>query len=250
VTPSSTFSPTKKSVRFEITPNLLLSLTFSVQNLRPGTPTTGSVIMEGPAPPKGRVLYLYTSNPNLIQVPPSITIPGGSAIGTFSLRPNSAPGTAGEVTISVSTNPPISAKLSTGVQSGIVPRGIEEPSQPHQSSQPIEGQPESDRIQATAPQHSSGDGESASQGEVAERGISPFQMTRPSTGIQSAVVTPPAAASPIMTLPPSQVGATSTQVKPSQQVGPGVAGMLSLPSNTKSAVLSIQPPFGAQIPGR
>lgn len=250
VTPSSTFSPTKKSVRFEITPNLLLSLTFSVQNLRPGTPTTGSVIMEGPAPPKGRVLYLYTSNPNLIQVPPSITIPGGSAIGTFSLRPNSAPGTAGEVTISVSTNPPISAKLSTGVQSGIVPRGIEEPSQPDQSSQPIEGQPESDRIQATAPQHSSGDGESASQGEVAERGISPFQMTRPSTGIQSAVVTPPAAASPIMTLPPSQVGATSTQVKPSQQVGPGVAGMLSLPSATKSAVLSIQPPFGAQIPGR
>jgi len=53
-----------------------------------------------------------------------------------------------------------------------------------------------------------------------------------------------------MTLPPSQVGAAATQVKPSQQVGPGVAGMLSLPSNTKSAVLSIQPPFGAQIPGR
>jgi hypothetical protein len=250
VTPSSTFSPTKKSVRFEITPNLLLSLTFSVQNLRPGTPTTGSVIMEGPAPPKGRVLYLYTSNPNLVQVPPSITVPGGSAIGTFSLRPNSAPGTAGEVTISVSTNPPISAKLSTGVQSGIVSRGIEEPSLPDKTSQPIEGQPESDPTQATAAQESGDGAESSQQGEVTERGISPFQVKKPSTGIQSAIVTPPPTPSPIVTLPHAQPNSIASHTKPGSLAGSVTADRLSLPSATKSAVLSIQPPFGAQIPGR
>jgi len=235
---------------FEIRENLLISLTLSAQTVRAGTPTTGTVIMEGPAPRKGRVLYLYTSNPNLVPVPSSITVPGGSATGTFSLRPNPAPGSAGEVTISVSTKPPISAKFSTGVQGSIVPRGLEEQSQPDQNSHTTEGQPESDPTLAAVAQQSSGDTEITPQSEVGKRGISPLQMARPSTGIQSAVVTPPAAPSPIMTLPPSQVGAAATQVKPSPQVVPGAAGTLSLPGDTKSAVLSVQLPFGTQLPGK
>ncbi|MBU6481731.1 MAG: hypothetical protein KGS09_14430 [Nitrospirae bacterium] len=250
VSPTSAFVPSKGSVRFEVRPNLLVSLAFSVQNVRAGAPTTGTVIMEGPAPPKGRILYLYTSNPNLVQVPPSITVPGGSATGTFTLRPNSAPGSAGEVTISVSIAPPISAKLSTGVQSSILSRGLEEASQPAQSSQETDGQQESDPTPAAATQQSSSEAETVSQGEVTERGVSPFKMAKPSTGIQSAIVTPPTAASPIVTLPSSQVAAAATQLKPGSQLGPVAAGRLSLPGNTKSAVLTVQLPFGAQLPSK
>jgi hypothetical protein len=166
------------------------------------------------------------------------------------LLPNSAPGSAGEVTISVSIIPPISAELSTGVQGSIVPRGLEEPPKPDQNSQTTEGQPESDPTLAAAAQQSRGDTESTPQSEVGERGISPLQMARPSTGIQSAVVTPPAAPSPIMTLPPSQVGAAATQVKPSPQIVPGAVGMLSRPGDTKSAVLTVQLPFGVQLPSK
>jgi hypothetical protein len=238
------------SVYFEVLANQLVSLTISPDTVRASSSTTGTVTMVGPAGPKGRTLYLYTSNPNLVPVPSSITVPGGSATGTFSLRPNSAPGSAGEVTISVSTKPPISAKFSTGVQGSIVPRGLEEPSKPDQNSQTTEVQPESDPTLAAAAQQSSGDTETTPQSEVGERGISPLQMARPSTGIQSTVVTPPAAPSPMMTLPPSQVGAAATQVKPSPQVVPGAAGTLSLPGDTKSAVLSVQLPFGTQLPGK
>ncbi|MBU6435778.1 MAG: hypothetical protein KJS98_20915, partial [Nitrospirae bacterium] len=92
--------------------------------------------------------------------------------------------------------------------------------------------------------------ETVSQGEVTERGVSPFKMAKPSTGIQSAIVTPPTAASPIVTLPSSQVAAAATQLKPGSQLGPVAAGRLSLPGNTKSAVLTVQLPFGAQLPSK
>ena len=250
VSQASTFAATKKRVQFEMRPNLLVSLMLSQQSVRAGTPIIGTVTMEGPAPPKGRILYLFTSNSNLVPVPPSITVSGGSATGAFTLRSNSAPGSTGDVTISVSTLPPISAKFSTSTQSSIVSRGIDEPSQPDQTSPPPDGQPESDPTQATSTRESSGDVEAVPQDEMTERGVSPFLMAKLSSGIQSAIVTPPAAVSPIVTLPPSQVGAAATQVNPSSKLVPGVAGMLSLPANTKSAVLSVQLPFGTQLPGR
>ncbi len=246
----SGFVATKKKLSFEIRQNLLVSLTLSQQSVRAGTPSMGTVTMEGPAPPKGRVIYLFTSNSNLVSVPSSISVPSGSATGTFTLHPNSAPRSAGDVTITVSLLPPISAKFSTSVQGGIVSRGLEEASQPDQSSRDTEGHPESGPTQSKATEQSSGEAELLRQGEVTERGISPFQMAKSSTRIQSAMVTPPAAASPIMTLPPSQMGAAATQSQPSAQVGSVGAGRMSLPSNTKSAVLSVQLPFGTQLPGR
>src|SRR5436309_1325673 len=78
-------------------PNLLVSLIFSPQSVQAGAPTMGTVTMQGPASAKGRSLYLYTSDSNLVPVPPFITVPGGSATGTFTLRPNSAPGSSGDV---------------------------------------------------------------------------------------------------------------------------------------------------------
>ena len=196
------------SVRFEIRPNLLVSLTLSPDSVRAGTPTTGTVTMEGPAPPKGRVLYFSSSNPTLVPVPSSITIPAGSATGTFKLSPNSAPGSAGQLTISVSTRAPISAKVTTGVQGSVLSRGIDESSEPAQS-ETAEGIP-----------------------EVTERGIGLSQMAKKSSGIQNAIVTPPSSASPTVTLQPSQVG----------------AAIANLPADTKSAVITVQLPFGIQLP--
>ena len=129
-------------------------------------------------------------------------------------------------------------------------RGLEEASRADQNSRDNEDHTKSDPAKSEATEQSSGEAEPLLQSEVTERGISPFKMAKPSTGIQSAMVTPPAAASPIMTLPPSQVGAAATQGQPGPQIGAVGAGRMSLPSNTKSAVLSVQLPFGTQLPGR
>jgi hypothetical protein len=149
------------------------------------------------------------------------------------VSPNSAPGSAGQVTISVSTKPPISVKLGTSVQGAVLSRGLEEPGQPESGSQ------------APSPTETTDPG-----GEVAERGIPSLQMAKKSAGVQTQIITPPSAASPTVTLPPSQLGAAATQVKPGTQIGSVGAAALSLPSETKSAVLSVQLPLGMPLPSK
>jgi hypothetical protein len=250
---NSGFVPTKGTVKFEIRPNLLVSLTMSPESVQAGAPTTGTVTMEGPAGQKGRILYLFSSNPNLVPVPPSLTVPGGSATGMFTLHPNSAPGSAGQVTISVSTNPPLSAKFSTSVQ-GVLSRGVEEAGQAPPGDQPVEGQPPTPAPEGSVPQStSSATSENTVQNqEVSERGITPFQMIQKSTGVQSAIVMPPPAATPpSATLPAGQLGAAA-QVRPGPQTGAMGPDRLklNLPSATKSAVISVPLPFGIQFPSK
>jgi hypothetical protein len=252
VTPSSSSQgETKRSLLFQISPNLLLSLALSNTSVRAGASTTGTVTMEGPAPPKGRVLYLYSSNPDLVPLPPSFTIPGGSTVGSFSLRPKSAPGSAGQVTITVSTRPPISGKVTASMQVGVLSRGLDEES-PLSPNQQSTERPQDTSVVPTPTQElvNTGDAAAAPQGEVEERGITPLQMARPSTGIQSAIVTTPSPPSPTVTLPPPQAGTATTQVKPSSPLGSMAAGRLSFPSDTKSAVLTVELPFGVQLPSK
>jgi hypothetical protein len=116
---------------------------------------------------------------------------------------------------------------------GVLPRGLEEP-----------GQPESESP-APSPTETTDPG-----GEVAERGIPSLQMAKKSPGVQTQIITPPSAASPTVTLPPAQVGAAATQAKPGTQIGAAGAAVLNLPSETKSALLSVQLPFGLQLPSK
>jgi hypothetical protein len=252
VSPSTTSQgETKRRLSFQISPNLLVSLKLSRDSLRAGSTATGTVAMEGPAPPKGRVLYLYSSNSDLVPVPRSFTVPGGSTVGTFTVRSISAPGSAGQVTITVSTKPPVLvAKTEASAHVSVLSRGVDEGTPPDAALESPESQPEDSAV-ATPPQETpdTGAAEEPSQEEVTERGISTLQMARPSTSIQSAIATAPPRPSPIVTLPPPETSA-AVQTKPSSPVGPAAVGKLNFPSDTKSAVLTVELPIGIQRQGK
>jgi hypothetical protein len=203
-------------------------------------PINGTVTMQGPAPPKGRVLYISTSNPDLVPVPPAITVPGGSATAGFTLQANNKPGSAGPVTISVSTKPPLAAKLNISAQ-GILSRGLDEPAQERpEARQPVEPSEETAATTTNV--------ETAPGSEVTERGITSLQTAKPSTGIQSAIAMVPTQTLPTVN-PQSQLSAAAVQGKPGMQ--PAVLSpdkLANLPSETKSAVITVHPPFGTPPP--
>jgi hypothetical protein len=129
------------------------------------------------------------------------------------LQTNGAPGSTGEVTISVSTKPPISAKLGMRVPH-VLSRGIDEPSA-SSGQQPEETQPPN---------------------------------VPPDAGLQSAEE---AAASPLegdQVLERSAPMATMKQGL-ALQLNPRPAETADPPSDTKSAIIFVQLPLGMQLPG-
>jgi hypothetical protein len=230
------------SYRFTVLENLLESLTFFSTNVRAGMPINGSVTMEGPAPPKGRVLYISSSNPDLLPVPPVITVPGGFATVRFTLRANNNPGSADQVTITVSTRPPLAEKLSRNTQ-GILSRGLDEPEQENPGArQAIEPPEETGETTTNA--------EKAPDGEVTERGLSSIQIPKKSSGIQRAIPSAPAAVLPPLN-PRSQMATAAPQGRPDTQTADlPPSKLVNRPSETKSAVISVAPPFGTPLPGK
>ena len=72
-----------------VTKNLLvkvasfLSFTFSPSTVQGGTPTTGTVTLDGEAPPAGYVITLTSPYPLVLSVPASVTVPAAGRTATF-----------------------------------------------------------------------------------------------------------------------------------------------------------------------
>ena len=73
VTPAASSGPT------------LTSLTLNPTSVNGGNPSTGKVILSGPAPGGGTVVSLSSSNTSVATVPASVTVAAGTAIATFQI---------------------------------------------------------------------------------------------------------------------------------------------------------------------
>lgn len=93
-------------VSLQATLNLvrLLSLTVNPNQIGPGQPTTGTLTLSGPVPTPA-VVNVSASNPQLVSVPPTVTIPANNPTITFPIRSIPIPG---EISLTVN----ITATLS------------------------------------------------------------------------------------------------------------------------------------------
>jgi hypothetical protein len=80
---------------------VLSSLALNPTSVNGGSPSTGTVTLSGPAPAGGTVVSLSSSNTSAATVPASVTIPAGTAIGTFQVT-TMAVANSTSVTISAS----------------------------------------------------------------------------------------------------------------------------------------------------
>ena len=202
--------------------------------VHPGQASTAIVVLEGPTPPRGKTIYLSSSNSSLVLVPPSIVIPGGAARGTVALRSGSSI-LSGQVTITASLLAPFSQQvIATDMKQAnpfsVRSRGLPETEQTQSAptevkqAEPTEVPVAFNEIPALS------ETPDVSQ-DVQERGVrnSPFRPSIAVSQASQAIVTTPAQKSP-------NSGAVS-------ELRSAVIGSyaLALPSATKQAVLTIQP---------
>jgi hypothetical protein len=204
----------KAGFKFTIRPNLIESLTFAANSLRPGSATTATVKMEGPAPPNGYVLHLASSNPALITLPATISVPGGSDKANFSILAKPSLSDGGQATISVSTKilrvPVVSVAKSTDTR--IYTRGLPDETLPEASLPPLV---EEQDVPVSE--------------EVTERGLQSIGISpKGGAGVPSSRVSE---SSPLANV---IIQANSTANK-----AVVATAALSLPSETKQAVLNV-----------
>ena len=89
-----------KTTSFTVLPPIVSSLALSVASVTGGSPATGTVTLNGPAPAGGAQVTLASSDP-AVTVPASVMVPAGGITATFSLT-TSAVATATPVTITAS----------------------------------------------------------------------------------------------------------------------------------------------------
>ena len=217
---------TEGSFLFTILPNLIASLTFAPDSIRAGSETMVTVKMEGPVPPAGRVLHLASSNPNLVAVPATITLPGGLDRVTFSIRANPNVSSGGQATIWVSTKvqpiPVVAVGKSRDIS--IYTRGLPDETQPEASLPPpaVEEQPAEQDVPTSE--------------EITERGVR-FSKVSPKSGASGAFSTLSGS---------SAVQSAVAQDTSSMNTTLAVISAAMLPSETKQAVLTVQPGLGIQ----
>ena len=73
-----------KTALLTVLPPSLSSLTLSPASVPGGSPSTGTVTLNGPAPVGGALVALFSSDP-VVAVPPSVTISPGATSAPFSL---------------------------------------------------------------------------------------------------------------------------------------------------------------------
>jgi len=227
------------STKFEIVPNQLVEVTVNPGTVRPGQASTATVVLEGPTPPRGKTIYLSSSNASLVPVPPSIVIPGGTSRGTVALRSGS-PISAGQVTITASLLAPFSQQVTaTDIKQAnslsVLSRGLEgteltEFAQTEEKQAEPTGEPVAS-TEVPAPSETS----EISQ-DVQERGVRALTLRPSTTRSQSAQA---AFATPVQkALTTGAVSELKSAVIASQA--------LALPSATKQTVLTIQPDLQIQ----
>lgn len=225
--------------RFTIVPNQLVEVTMNPGTVRPGQASTATVVLEGPTPPRGKTIYLASSNASLVSVPPSIVIPGGTSRGTVALRSGS-PMSVGQVTITASLVAPFSQQgIATDIKGAnslsVFSRGLEgtEPSESVRS----EEKPAEPTGEPVASHEASALSEAPEVGQdVQERAVRSLTIRPASVFSQSEQA---AFATPV------QKSATSGAVAEFKSAV--IASQsLALPGATKQAVLTIQPDLQIQ----
>jgi hypothetical protein len=80
---SASYAGITKTTAITINPPVTSSLTLSPSTVDAGSSSTGTVILNGPAPAGGKVVALSSSKPSVASVPASVTVPSGSSSATF-----------------------------------------------------------------------------------------------------------------------------------------------------------------------
>ena len=106
VTISASSSGVTQTASLTVTPQppsgpTLTSLSFNPNPVVGGSPSTGAVTLSGPAPGGGALVSLSSSNPAVVSVPPSVTIPAGATGASFTAN-SSIVATSTTVTVSAS----------------------------------------------------------------------------------------------------------------------------------------------------
>lgn len=83
VTITASYAAGSRSATLTVTPAVLTSVSVSPVSVAGGTPSTGTVSFNGPAPAAGRIVSLSSSNPSAATVPGTVTVVSSSA--TFSI---------------------------------------------------------------------------------------------------------------------------------------------------------------------
>ena len=83
VTLTASDGVTSASANLTVSPTTIASVTFSPSSVQGGTPSTGTVILNGLAPAGGALVTLSSGNLSAATVPASVTIPAGAPSGTF-----------------------------------------------------------------------------------------------------------------------------------------------------------------------
>jgi IPT/TIG domain/PQQ-like domain len=91
VTITASYGTGRVSATLTVNPPSLVSLTLVPNTVRGGTPSTGTVVLNGPAPAGGVVVRLSSSNPILVNVPSSVTVAAGSTSASFTARTRFTP---------------------------------------------------------------------------------------------------------------------------------------------------------------
>jgi hypothetical protein len=231
---------TNASMRFEVVENNLMDVHLSPGTVRRGQSSTATITFEGPVPPRGKTLYLSSSNPDLLLVPTSVLIPGGSTTRTVVLHPNPNM-LSGQATITVSLKHPLKdqtfshlSKVNPPFSAQIRSRGTEAPvpSVEAQPEPPVEPSPSAEP--SAQPERDAHANEPAQDGDVTERGIGALALKRTPSFTQKAVQVPIAPNIFPFAGSPGETG--SVLARPNK----AIAGLLTGPSNTKSAVLTIE----------
>jgi hypothetical protein len=179
-------------VDFEIRANQLAAVTVDPSTIQPAGTSTATITLEGPAPPGGKKVYLSSSNAQLIPVPETLMIPGGSTSTSLKLRTTSNL-QIGQAIIRASIKKPLKMAVSKFSGMNVLGRGIPEPDE----SQMIENQEMSEVAgitpeagESSAPSLSNNaqqeeqlesdvlapEGNITQDQEITERGISSFRL--------------------------------------------------------------------------
>lgn len=100
------------TIKFAIGANQLIGLGFTPNKIRAGGATTATITFEGPVIPRGVTVYISSSNPQLVAVPPSVVVPGGRPSVNVGLRADAKAFGGGQVQITASLHKPINLQVA------------------------------------------------------------------------------------------------------------------------------------------
>lgn len=171
--------------KFEVKENRPVSVAVKPNPAAGGMAVTGTVALEGPAPRSGKVVYLYSSSPELVGVPPKVVIPAGASATSFAASVSPQIREPISVVIrALDRNPVSETATQQSVGSAITSRGVDTEGQSGPSESTVETQ------------HNPGEQKDGSSEAVTERGVGIFAPGRSRIRPAVPIIPAPAAAVP------------------------------------------------------